>query len=257
MTSGAQKKQPFKWQPNSKILLFALLLLPLLLGLGYWQLQRADEKQQILDQYNANRQLPPVSTVAELATVADLQYRPAWIAGAVDNQRTIILDNRVKYGRPGYEILQAVEIAGADKKLLINRGWVPASLDRSVLPTIPEIEAEVQLRGFLYRTLRGGYQLDDGVGRVLDWPSRVGWVTVERSEELFGEPFFAYQLRLNSDSAGALETGWVTVSVQPHKHTAYAVQWFAMALTLLILTIIANSNLISYLKKQPSNNLSG
>jgi len=257
MTNNAQKKQPFEWQPNSKILLFTLLLLPLLLALGYWQLQRADEKQQILDQYQTNRQLSPVSNATELAAAADLQYRRAWIEGQIDNQRTIILDNRVKNGRPGYEILQAVEVRGASPKLLVNRGWVPASLDRAILPTIPDIETEVQLRGFLYRTLRGGYQLDDGVGRVLDWPSRVGWIGVERAEELFGERFFPYQLRLDHDSPGALETGWVTVSVQPHKHTAYAVQWFAMALTLLILTIIANSNLISYLKKQPSDNLSG
>jgi len=257
MIDQAQKTYVFKWQPNAKLLLFSALMLPLLLELGYWQLQRADEKQQILDQYQTNAQLPPVSTVAELASEGDLQYRRVWIEGRIDNQRTIILDNRVKRGRPGYEILQAVEVRGASQKLLVNRGWVPASLDRAILPAIPEIGTEVQLRGFLYRRLSGGYQLDDGVGTVVDWPSRVGWIGVERAEELFGERFFPYQLRLDHDSPGALETGWVTVSVQPQKHTAYAVQWFAMALTLLILTLIANSNLISWLKKQPSDNLSG
>ena len=87
---------------------------------------------------------------------------------------------------------------------------------------------------------------------MLDWPSRIGWITVERAEELFGEDFLSYQLRLDQDSVGALKTGWTTVAVQPEKHIGYAVQWFAMAITLLIMTIIANSNVVSWLKKTPN-----
>jgi cytochrome oxidase assembly protein ShyY1 len=59
----------------------------------------------------------------------------------------------------------------------------------------------------------------------------------------------AYQLRLDQDSIGALKTGWTTVAVKPEKHVGYAVQWFAMAITLLIMTIIANSNVVSWLKR--------
>ena len=100
----------------------------------------------------------------------------------------------------------------------------------------------MQLRGALYQTL-GGYRLDDGISRVAQWPVRVGWISAARAEELFGEPFAPYQLRLDQSSLGALQTGWATVSVQPAKHTGYAVQWFVMAVVLLIMTVIANSNL--------------
>lgn len=49
MTSDPQAKaDKFSWQPNAKILLFTLLMLPLLVALGYWQLDRAQEKRQIL-----------------------------------------------------------------------------------------------------------------------------------------------------------------------------------------------------------------
>ena len=252
MTDRAQKTNGFQWQPNAKILLFSLLMLPALLSLGFWQIERADEKQQLVDRYANNQQLSPIIEVQDIAADGDHQYRRAWIRATADNQRMIILDNRVKNGRPGYEIFQAVSIAGEHKKLLINRGWVPASLDRNILPSIAPIAAEVQLRGYLYRSLKGGYRLDDGVTVVKSWPSRIGWVTVMRAEELFGEQFLPYQLRLDQDSQGALQTGWVTVAVQPEKHTGYAVQWFAMAITLLILTLIANSNLSSWLKIKSS-----
>mgnify|MGYP000143624448 CR=1 FL=1 len=63
----------------------------------------------------------------------------------------------------------------------------------------------------------------------------------------------AYQLRLDQDSPGALQTGWAAVSVQPAKHTGYAVQWFVMALVLLLMTLIANSNLVEWLKQRSAN----
>ncbi len=178
-----------------------------------------------------------------------MQYRSAWLKGELDPERRLILDNRVKNGRPGYEILEALRVDGLDAKILVNRGWVPASLDRSQLPEVEPISGTVQLRGTLYQTL-GGYRLDDGIGLVSQWPARVGWVSAARAEQLYGEAFFAYQLRLDQDSPGALQTGWPTVSVQPAKHTGYAVQWFVMALVLLLMTLIANSNLAEWLKQR-------
>ena len=248
MTDSAQKTNGFKWQPNAKLLVFSLLMMPLLLSLGVWQLERADEKQQIVDHHAHNQQLPPVVSAEELASGEDHQYRLAWIRGVVDNQRVIILDNKVKNGRPGYEILQSVTVPGLKEKLLINRGWVEASLDRNILPSISPLQGEIQMRGYLYHALKGGYRLDDGIRQVQDWPSRVGWITVERAEQLFGESFLPFQLRLDQDSPAALKTGWTTVAVQPEKHIGYAVQWFAMAITLLIMTLIANSNIMSWLR---------
>lgn len=253
MNNRPQEKPRFEWQPNSKILLFALFFLPLLVSLGFWQLQRAEEKQQILDRYQTNRQLPPLTILQGLDSGQDQQYRRAQFEVELDNSRRIVLDNRVKYGRPGYEIFQAATVAGASKRLLVNRGWVPASLDRSQLPDYPIISGNLPLRGYLYRTLRGGYQLDDGITTLETGATRVGWITVERAERLSGEDFFPYQLRLDRDSLAALDTGWTTVSVQPQKHTAYAVQWFAMAATLLLLTLITNSNLSSLLKSSRSD----
>lgn len=223
-------------------------MFPLLVTLGFWQLDRADEKQRIVEQYRTNQQAPP-ATVATLNAEDSLQYRSAWLKGQLDAERRLILDNRVKNGRPGYEILEPLTVVGLDKTILVNRGWVPASLDRTQLPQVEPVIGEVQLRGSLYQTL-GGYRLDDGIGLVKQWPARVGWVSAARAETLFGETFFAYQLRLDQDSAGALQTGWPTVAVQPAKHTGYAVQWFAMALVLIIMTIIANSNLADWLKQR-------
>ena len=244
-------KQKFNWQPNGKLILLVLCLFPLLMFLGFWQLERAVEKQGIVDEFTVNRQAPPAGIEA-LDGDDNLQYRTALLVGELDADRRVILDNRVKFGRPGYEILEVLSIEGFEPKILVNRGWVPAALDRDVLPDVPSVLGQVELRGAMYRTL-GGYRLDDGIGVITQWPARVGWISSDRAAVLFAEAFYPYQLRLEAASPGALTTGWVTVAVQPAKHTGYAVQWFAMAAVLLLMTVIANSNLTDWLKSKREN----
>jgi cytochrome oxidase assembly protein ShyY1 len=242
----------FSWQPNAKLLLFAALMMPLLISLGYWQLDRAEEKREILAEFVGNQQSAPVA-LAELNGDTNLQYRAVQLRGKLDATRRLLLDNRVRNSRPGYEIFELLTPLAGSQKILVNRGWVQASLDRNQLPEIAPLTGEVRLSGSLYRVLKGGLQLDDGIDIVSSWPARVGWVSVERAERLFGEEIFAYQLRLDSDSPGALQTGWPTVAIQPEKHTAYAVQWFVMALVLLIMTLNANSNMAAWLKYKMGN----
>ena len=239
--------ETFSWQPNAKLLFLVLLMMPLLISLGYWQLDRAQEKREILAEFKSNQESQPVGFEL-LDTSKNLQYRQVQFVGELDASRRVLLDNRVRNGRPGYEIFEVLTLASSELKILVNRGWVQASLDRNELPDVESVLGQVQLRGSLYKILRGGLQLDDGVRAVESWPGRVGWISTERAAELFADEFFAYQLRLDSDSIGALTTGWPTVSVQPEKHTAYAVQWFVMALVLLLLTINANSNLAAWFK---------
>ena len=246
--------EKFEWQLNAKIIVFSLVLFPLLIVLGFWQRERAEEKRSIVNEFRTNQQAVP-ALLEDLLESQNHQYRSAWLSGELDGERRVFLDNRVKYGRPGYEVLEVMSlpnliIDGRSQRVLVNRGWVAASLDRRELPQVESISGEAQLRGVLYHNLRGGYRLDDGITTVTEWPSRVGWVTVERAAELFGDDFYAYQLRLDADSIGALDTGWVTVAVQPEKHTGYAVQWFAMAAVLLLMTLIANSNVSRWIKSK-------
>ena len=69
MTTEPQlSTQRFQWQPNKKLLLLSLCLFPLLV-LGFWQLDRADEKQRIVNQYNANQQARTGGMICGIALV--------------------------------------------------------------------------------------------------------------------------------------------------------------------------------------------
>ena len=65
------------------------------------------------------------------------------------------------------------------------------------------------------------------------WPKRVQELDVAALAQSLGEgDVYPYVLRLRRGGPSALYAHWQDVNVLPAKHTAYAVQWFAMAVAL-------------------------
>ncbi|HEY8568134.1 MAG TPA: SURF1 family protein [Microbulbifer sp.] len=210
---------------------------PLLLGLGNWQLQRAHEKQQILDNIDARLSSQPVK-------ISDLQqpqtYTPVRLLGFYTDEY-FYLDNRTRNGRVGYEILQVFESgSSADKtRWLINRGWLPAVAARSELPHVAYPLAAKVVTGFLYPT--------GAAKQVAERPSPiVPHSRIQRLDSALTENLnlsrASWHIRLSADSDTALQTDWPLVNVDPQKHRGYALQWFSMAAALVVLWLLAATN---------------
>jgi cytochrome oxidase assembly protein ShyY1 len=59
---------------------------------------------------------------------------------------------------------------------------------------------------------------------------------------------FPYPVNIDAGEPGALAVNWQAVNVSPEKHRAYAVQWFTMALVLLVFFVVRSSNLWQLVK---------
>lgn len=234
----------FRWQINFKILLFSAVFLPLTLVAGFWQLSRADEKQLMLDEQSARQNLPAVF-LQELDLNVTQNYRPVVLSGHW-SPGYFLLENRVKNGLPGYEVIGVLE--SENMTVLVNRGWVGASYDRQQLPEV-EVDSEktVQLQGYAYRSTSKPFTLGEPIWTE-QWPERVQAIDWDAMQERLGYPVFPYLVRLDAASEDAYSTGWPIVNLPPQKHTAYAVQWFALALALVVLTLFASSNLGVWIK---------
>ncbi len=241
-------KTAFRWQPNAGLVVFVLIFLPITVSLGFWQLARADEKRALLAAYDARQAAEPISMDA-VPESADNQYRRIKETGSFDNQQTLMLDNRIRRGQPGYEVISLFKPINGDQWLPVNRGWLAGGLDRSRLPEVPAIEGQVTVFGKLYRSPGAAFTLgsENWAG---NWPLVVQNLMTDELAAATGLAIYPWQLRLDQASPGALMTGWPVVSTQPGKHIGYAVQWFALALALLILALFANSNLGSILSRK-------
>ena len=250
MTQQTKKKKThFQWQFNWKILLFVLFFLPVTISLAFWQIDRAEQKNNLLSIYKGRAEAAPISLSLINSDYAEdgnrlerLDYVRVNLNGKYDNQSTLLLDNRVSNGRPGYDVISPFQLANG-QWILVNRGWIAADLDRRILPEIPMIAEQVSITGYLYRS--PGKQIMLGDDPWVKGESRVVIQSLDPEiiSKKLGTKFYDFSLRLNSAEAGALKTGWPVVNVQPGKHTGYAFQWSALTVALIILAIFANSNL--------------
>jgi surfeit locus 1 family protein len=113
-----------RFRPGIAPTLVVLVLLPLMVFLGFWQLSRGQEKQALLQSYAERRAAQPLS-VAQLAAVADPAFRRVQLRGHFDAQHSLLLDNRVRDGKVGVELLQPFQDQASGQWLLLNRGWLP------------------------------------------------------------------------------------------------------------------------------------
>ena len=222
----------FDW----KLSLMLLLLLPLCLRLGIWQLDREEEKLALQQTWEARqRELP--APLQQLAGVDDLQYRQVTFTGRFDNEHVFLLDNRIHEGRVGFEVVQAVVTADGFQ-VFVNRGWIAAGVDRRQLPQPPAVDGEVQLRGAVYVPVGEPLLLGD-IAPGPEWPKLLQTLDIAELAQLSGLPadagLFPYSVRLAETSPGVLERNWSVISTTPEKHRGYAVQWFAMATAVLLL----------------------
>ena len=95
----------YRFQPGLWPTVATLLLLILLVGLGFWQLERARQKQVLLDQYEGQGEAAIQIDGAALNSTEGLAYRPAQVTGQFDRRHQFLLDNRVYEGVPGYQVL--------------------------------------------------------------------------------------------------------------------------------------------------------
>jgi surfeit locus 1 family protein len=231
---------------NIRVTILAVLLLPVLLALGNWQLQRAEEKRAIQTTFLARQQQAPVS-IDEIDPDVDLAFMPIKLTGQFDRQQYILLDNRVLDSQIGYEVLMPFRTEGG-RWVLVNRGWIEGAADRRSLPQVPVPEGLVTTTGSVYVPAGDPFLLAEQDFSDASWPLVAQAVEMNKFAEALDRDIFPYVVRLDENTPGALQINWEPINVQPEKHVGYAVQWFAMATGLVIWFVFANTNLAQILE---------
>ncbi|HEY9035864.1 MAG TPA: SURF1 family protein [Pseudomonadales bacterium] len=230
--------------------MFTVMLLPVLLSLGFWQLERADEKRAIQARFSAWEHSEPRWLHGEEDAVE--HYRPVALRGRFLTKRYFLLDNRTRQGQVGFEVIGLFRETESRKLFAVNRGWVAGNPDRSQLPEVSFPAGEISLRGHAYWP-EAGWQLNGPQVSAGEWPKVTQSQLPSDLQAVAKTPLAPYLVRLSPDSPAALVTDWQPVNTQPEKHTGYAVQWFLMAAALLMLFVLRNSNIAACLRGEPQS----
>lgn len=221
--------------------LLAIVVASLFGALGTWQLGRAQQKRAMLA--DAQATITQRHAIA-LAAASDpgRASRYDWAAGSGRflPGPAILLDSQVHNGQVGVRAYRAFLPDGAMQPLLVDLGWLPL-LDRHQMPTLPLPESG-EVRGLLMPPPSHGL-MSPVASRLPGGDVLVTALPVPELPALLGQPKPAPRvLRLDPDMhvGGERDLDVLPNTMPPERHIAYAVQWFAMAATVLVLAFLLN-----------------
>jgi len=217
-----------------------LVLLPILISLGFWQLDRAGQKREMLQQFEQQQAGPVLNLNNKVELESLFPYQKVAATGKFDTQHQFLLDNKVYQGQAGYQVITPLIITGSDKAVLVNRGWVPQMAFRKDLPAIPTPVELLTLEGQLKLELGEVYRLGESGLQIDSWPRVIQWLEMEKIEKSLGYKLQDFVILQTPDSPAGFVRDWYIKKIVPEKSVSYAVQWFALALALVIIYLVVN-----------------
>jgi surfeit locus 1 family protein len=177
------------------------------IALGNWQSGRAEQKK-----------------------VAASSVQRVEVRGRFEPKFTVYLDNKTRNGRPGYEIVQPLQLASG-KSLAVDRGWAPAGATREQLPEVRTPAEQVVLSGVRLARFPRAYAPGDGRPQGKIWQN----VTLEDYAAWTGLALEPWVLEQHSALDDGLLREWPAPDSGVAMHESYALQWYSLAALSLIL----------------------
>ena len=231
----------FRFRAGFASSIVVLLTLGLLLSLGFWQLDRAEQKRALRDAYDARPDDAPLLIDERFTPDPEWRYRRVQAHGTYIANRQFLLDNRVHQGRVGYYVLTPLRLAGSNVVVLINRGWVPQGATRTDLPALPVPSPEkVRIEGLIDFPPDKVFALGEGEDRDPGWPKVLQRIRPDLQAQQLDAPLLPLVILLAPEQSGGFVREWNPIVMGPERHVGYAVQWFALAAALVILYIFAS-----------------
>lgn len=208
----------------------------LTIGLGFWQLGRADYKQMLQQRITELAQQPPVGIGAAGVALDDILLRRVEVRGRFEPRHAVFLDNRVHRHQAGFHVVMPLNVEGSGKYVLVNRGWVAAGPERTRVPTVKTPAGEIVVRGLAVAPAERFIELSSKVAEGNIWQNLV----LERYRQATRLDVLPFVLQQEGTFDDGLVREWPPVDLKRNTHLAYAVQWFALAAAILIYYVVIN-----------------
>jgi surfeit locus 1 family protein len=212
--------------------------------LGTWQLDRASEKiaLQTAMQQEEKKETINIENIVltKEGTTPNLHVT---LEGEYINEKSFLLVPQSYNGQLGFGVITPFRLQNSGQVVLVDRGWVTlasgAKLNFGLVAGIRQLTAQIHLRP----NPPGSVERPDSSS----WPVQIRRLDVDVISEILGEDLFPYPVRLNENQPGVLIRHWTAVTANSDANISYAIQWFVFAATIIIVSVLASSNIVSVL----------
>ena len=236
-TTAVDKKQ-FRLHPVA--LVVTLLAIFVLVKLGLWQIDRGQEKQAIIDQHASAQTRGPIALNQSLIDSATLQTDDhVQVNGQFTQGDYFLIDNQTFSGRVGYHVVALLDAPELDQRLPVNLGWIQIPGRRDELPAVELPDGDVAIAGRVHEPADRPFLLREQ-SFTDELPQRVQYFELASINEQMGLSLAPFSVLLDESIAFGFQREWPVVVSEPHRHYAYAVQWFGLAIAALVIFLVAS-----------------
>ena len=208
--------------------------LVLLISLGFWQLDRADEKRAIEGQIDSANS-GDVKLIDSAEFLKDKEYYHVRLQGSYIGDKQFIYDNQIVDQISGYYVLTPLVLQGDSKAVLINRGFISWNGRRDKLADIDIAgkltEVKVQISKPVKRMELEASELTG------DFPVLIQALDLDEMSAIASLDFVSVVGLLSPESENGFVRQWKPYTGSIERHIGYAVQWFLMAFVLAFIGI--------------------
>ena len=205
-----------------------------LVSLGFWQLERADEKRGI----EASIKLAntgSVELIKDEEVLENKEYYEVRLQGKYLSDKQFIYDNQIVDQVSGYYVLTPFALEGQSKAILINRGFIPWNGRRDKLADIVIGQETREIKVQISKSIKRMELKPSEVG--IQFPVLIQSIDLQDMADRAKVDFSSVIGLLDASASNGFIRKWEPYTGSIEKHIGYAVQWFLMALVLAIIGI--------------------
>ena len=222
------------------------IVFPILMSLGFWQLDRAEQKQQKLNTYTERVNQSPIELGKNdnltKSEINDVQYTNFKATGYYDAARSFLVDNKVHKSQVGFYVITPFILEQSESVLLVNRGWIKGNRYRSDLPEFATSTEKRTIKGVGYVPSKNFFVADNVKIDTQKFPAVIQTIDFTAIKEAINKKTYPFVLRLDAEDKTGFVREWQIVTSTPEKSESYAAQWFTMALVVVLIYLNACFN---------------
>ncbi|MDN5923931.1 MAG: SURF1 family protein [Xanthomonadales bacterium] len=219
--------------------------------LGVWQLDRAVQKEQLLQRFADASHTPLVDFSAVPSTLPEQRDPHVRVHVRYLADHVYILDDQIHSDRQGVQVFMPALVLAkcgdsapchpqSSKVLLVDMGFLPRQNGMRKMPDLPPLKhPQAMLTGLYAAPPAPGLRLGGNALRKQGtWPKLTTYIDLNQIGADLGRPIYPRVLLLDHDPSLPYIRAWKPQTMPPARHRAYAFQWFSFAAAALAIFVI-------------------
>ena len=223
------------FRPTLWSTIFAFIGLIFLFALGTWQLDRLQWKNKLIAERQSFLNDVPMQFNGDIAQLNGLMWRPVLVSGIYEHNKELYLAARSMRGNVGFHVLTPFRLSNG-KSFLINRGWVPREKKLPSTRVKANIQDKIEVIGIINPGFKKGpfSPKNDAAKNV--WL----YVDFEEMSKVINIDLEEFVVDAKGNGEGGFPIGSQTRVTLPNDHLQYAVTWYLLSITLVMVWFFWN-----------------